>query len=109
MAQMIHYHYTDTFSFSDISAMDSSGILFENGLSIFFEECRKNFARVYPEGSGTCIAERSSTADPPYFEFYTCGKSMRLVFDRLGKDTQREFNAFKQKLERFGYSTYDLT
>lgn len=109
MAQMIHYHFTDTFSFDDISAMDSSGILFENGLSIFFEECQKNFARVYPESSGTCIAERNSTAYPPYYEFYTCGKSMVIRFDRLGRDTQREFNAFGQKLRSFGYTTYDLS
>lgn len=109
MAQMIHYHFTDTFSYSDISAMDSSGILLESGVSIIFEECQKNFARVYPESRGTCIAERSSTAYPPYFEFYTCGKSMVIAFDRLGKDTQREFSAFQQRLMSYGYTTYDLS
>ena len=108
MAQMIHYHFTDTFSYADISAIDNSGILFENGLSIFFEECRKNFSRVYPESRGNCIAERSATANPPYFEFYTCGKSMVILFDRAGKDTQREFVEFQRRLERFGFTTYDL-
>ena len=101
MAQMIHYHYTDTFSYADIKDMDASGILFENGLSIFFEECRKNFSRVYPE--------RSSTANPPYFEFYTCGKSMVILFDGLGRDTMREFQDFSRRLTSYGYSTYDLT
>ena len=109
MAQMIHYHYTDTFSYADIKDMDASGILFENGLSIFFEECQKNFSRVYPEGSGKCIAERSSTVNPPYYEFYTCGKSMVILFDGLGRDTMREFNDFHRRLVGYGYSTYDLT
>ncbi len=109
MAQMIHYHFTDTFSFSDIKDMDESGILFDNGLSIFFEECRKNFSRVYPESSGTCIAERCASANPPYFEFYTCGKSMVILFDGLGRDTQQKFTEFQHKLERYGFSTYDLS
>ncbi|MCR5718303.1 MAG: hypothetical protein K6F80_04620 [Oscillospiraceae bacterium] len=109
MAQLIHYHYTDSFHYSDIKAMDSSGILFVNGLSIFFEECAKNFARSYPEERGTCIAECSASADPPYFEFFTCGKSMVLLFDGLGRDTQQTFRLFRQRLENYGYIAYSLS
>ena len=109
MAQMIHYHYTDKFFYSDIKDMDASGILFDNGLSIIFEECQKNFSRVYPEGSGRCIAERCIGANPPYFEFYTCGKSMMLLFDGPAKEAQRTFLDFQRRIESYGYTTFDLT
>lgn len=109
MAQLIHYHLSDTFHYSKIAGIDNTGILFTDGQSILFQECAQNFARSYPESSGKCVAERSSIAEPPYFEFYTCGKSMIVAFDGLGKNTGRAFQEFQQKLESFGYTTYDLT
>lgn len=109
MAQLIPYHLTDTFRFSQITGIDSSGILFADGQSIFFQECAQNFSRSYPESKGRCIAERDALAEIPYFEFYTCGKSMRVIFDGLGKRTGKTFREFQQKLESFGYTTYDLS
>lgn len=109
MALLIHYHLSDTFSSSDIAGIDSSGILFENGQSIFFQECALNFSRAYPAARGRCIAERDITARPPYFEFYTCGKSMIVRFDEPGKNAQRAFREFRKRLEHYGYSTYDLS
>ena len=108
MAQLIHYHYTDSFSYSDIKDMDASGILFKNGLSIFFEECSRNFGRIYPEERGRCVAECSASANPPYFEFYTYGKSMVILFDGLGRDAKTAFSQFRHRLENYGYSIYDL-
>ena len=109
MAQLIHYHFTDKFSFDDIKAMNSSGILFDNGLFMTFEECRKNFVRYYPESSGNCIAERNVTGFPQYYEFYTCGTSMLIQFDRPGSDRQNQFRQFGQRLRSYGFTTYDLS
>ncbi len=109
MAQLIHYHMSETLHYSKITGMDNSGILFGEEESIFFQECAQNFARFYPESSGRCVAERNISAQPPYFEFYTCGKSMIVVFDELGKNTHKAFHEFQEKLESYGYTTYDLT
>jgi hypothetical protein len=105
MAQLLPYHLSDTYSYSQVSGIDHTGILFDDGTSILFQECAQNFARSYPESRGRCIAERRF----PYFEFYTCGKSMVILFDRLGRDTMREFQDFSRRLTGYGYSTYDLT
>ena len=109
MAQLIHYHLSDTYSYSQIAGIDASGILFDNGQSIFFEECYRNFSRAYPEQRGRCVAERNAAADVPYFEFYTCGKSMIVRFDGLGKHTQRAFREFQEKLKGYGMTTFDLS
>lgn len=109
MAQLIPYHLSDTYSNTKITGIDDSGILFEDGQSIFFQECAQNFARSYPESKGNCIAERNAAAQPPYFEFYTCGKSMIVQFDAPGKHGQKAFREFQKRLESYGYSTYDLS
>ncbi|MBQ4465247.1 MAG: hypothetical protein II916_04720 [Oscillospiraceae bacterium] len=108
MAQLIPYHMSDTFSYSKVTAIDSSGILFDDGQSIFFQECALNFARWNPEESGKCVAERDKLADIPYFEFYTCGKSMILQFDGVRKFALKQFDDLRERLESYGYTTYDL-
>lgn len=109
MAQLMHYHCSDSFSSTQIAGIDSSGILFADGQSIFFEECARNFARAYPAANTTCIAERDILAQPPYIEFYTCGKSMIVRFDEPGKRAHKAFRELCRSLERFGYTTYDLS
>ncbi len=109
MAQLIHYHMSETLHYSKITSMDNSGILFGEEESIIFQECAQNFSRFYPESNSRCVAERSLTADPPYFEFYTYGKSMIVEFDELGKNTAAAFHDFQQRLESYGYTTYELT
>ena len=105
MAQLLPYHLSDTYSYSQVSGIDHTGILFDDGTSILFQECAQNFARSYPESRGRCIAERRF----PCFEFYTCGKSMILRFDDHGKKAQKQFAEFQKQLESYGYTTYDLS
>lgn len=108
MAQLIPYHISDTYSATQITGMDASGILFDDGQSIFFQECVMNFSRAYPESRSKCVAERNLYAPKPYFEFYTCGKSMIVQFDEPGRQGQKAFLDFQKRLESYGYTTYDL-
>ena len=108
MAQLIHYHLTDTYSFSQIVGIDNTGILFNDGQSIFFEECALNFSRIYPEMQGKYIAECSESSEIPYFEFFTYGKSMLIRLDFLGKRTEQVFREFLGKLHSYGFKVYSL-
>lgn len=95
-------------SFSDIKSIDKEGIHFKNGDSISFAECigsRYN--------SSTCVAERDILALPPYFEFFSPNIPTRVIFNRKGilsgKQNHRDFLRFQSAINKFGFSTYDLS
>ncbi len=113
MAKLIPYHLTDTYSYEAVQAIDRTGILLADGTCIDFQECARNFARAYPEAKGRCVAERDYQAEVPYFEFYACGKSVVIRFDRTGfraeAKNRRDFLDLQYALEDNGYTSYDLS
>lgn len=95
-------------SFSEIRIIDNEGITFNDGESIVFKAC---IGRKY--NSETCVAERDICAMPPYFEFFTLYKPVRIVFDKKGLFSKsvnhKNFLDFQMKINKTGYSTYDLS
>lgn len=101
-------------SFSEIRMIDNEGITFNDGEMIVFKDC---IGRKY--NSETCVAERDICAMPPYFEFFAAdwraggGIPVRIVFDKKGifskSVNHKNFLDFQMKINKMGYSTYDLS
>lgn len=96
------------YSFSEIKDIDKNGITFISGEIINFKEC---INRRYK--SETCVAERDISAKPPYFEFFTPNKPIRIVFDKKGLFSKLKNSNYFLKLQmmiiEYGYSSYDLS
>lgn len=96
------------YSFSNIKNINRIGIAFISGEKINFKECIK---RRY--NSETCVAERDISAKPPYFEFFTPNKPIRIVFDKKGLFSKLKNSNYFLKLQmmiiEYGYSSYDLS
>lgn len=96
------------YSFSEIKDTNRNGITFISGEKINFKECIK---RRY--NSETCVAERDISAQPPYFEFFTPNKTIRIVFDKKGLFSKSKNSNYFLKLQmtiiEYGYSSYDLS
>ena len=95
-------------SFSEIKDIDRDKIIFISGESIVFNECIKQ-----RYDSETCVAERDICANPPYFEFFTPEKPIRIVFDSKGLlskfKNRNHFLKIQLMITEFGYSSYDLS
>ena len=95
-------------SFSEIKDIDRDHIIFISGESIIFKECIKQ-----RYSSETCVAERDICAVPPYFEFYTPEKTIRVVFNSKGLfskfKNRNNFRKMQMMISKFGYSSYDLS
>ena len=92
-------------SYTDIEKVDENGILFLSGEVLDLRECAKD---------GTCcVGERDIEAEPPYFDFYSTDKPIRVVFDRKGLLSDivnvREFQKLNSLITNAGFSTLDLS
>ena len=93
--------------FSEVKAVERSGITFDDGSQIVFADC----AGIYD--SETCVAVRDVTAAPPYFEFRTPEQPTRIIFDRSGQfaaDRNRnDFRSLQFSIIKAGFQTFDLS
>lgn len=102
------------YSYTDILMVTKYGIEFKDGFKISFQECRKEWSELkkidYEETY--CVAERESLSNYPYFVFYSKSK-IKVKFDKKGflsrKRNKDDFQSMQILLNRFGFSSYDLT
>lgn len=98
------------YSYSKIKIINDEGITFNDGTKILFEECRCNWAKEKELDDTHCVAERNMSASKPYFIFYS-NKKVKIIFDSvffLCKN-KKNFMNLQIKLNRLGYSSYDLS
>lgn len=102
------------YSYKDIQKITEVGILFRDGFELLFEECRNEWAvenKINGDQS-CCVAERDSLAKVPYFLFYSKRK-VKVLFDKKGilgkKRNENDFQNMQVILNRFGFSSYDMT
>lgn len=95
-------------NYSDIVAVDKYGITFKNGDKIIFADCIGN-----RYNSTTCVAERNIADWPPYFEFFTPYKPVRIIFNKKGLFLRyinnKHFLKLQMQINYIGYSSYDLS
>ncbi|MBD5129386.1 MAG: hypothetical protein HDT43_05630 [Ruminococcaceae bacterium] len=107
-----HYFHTEIreISFEDIKCVDRDGIKFKNGHVVSYRECMVNFGRKHPGSAYKCIGDRDITADPPYIEIYSVYAHDRILFDlKSKKDNIANFHKLQRLIQRFGYTTFDLS
>ena len=85
-----------------------------DGFELLFDECRNEWSlqnNIKGEQS-CCVAKRDSLAKIPYFLFYS-KKRVKVLFDRQGifgkKKNKNDFQNLQIVLNRFGFSSYDMT
>ena len=95
-------------SFFEIKDIDRNGITLKSGEKIIFLECIKQ-----RYNCDTCVAERDISAQPPYFEFFTPNKPIRIIFYRTGILSKllirNNFLKLQMMITEYGYSSYDLS
>lgn len=102
------------YSYRDIQKITKAGILFQDGFEIVFEECVYGWCVEHgiKRDPSCCVAERDCLAKTPYFLFYSKDK-VKVLFDRRGllskKKNGNDFHNLQLLLNRFGFSSYDLT
>ena len=83
-------------------------MIHNNNLHSGFKDC---IGRKY--NSEASVAERDICAMPTYFNFFTPDKPVRIVFDKkvlFSKSVNhKNFLEFQIKINKTGYSTYDLS
>ena len=100
----------------EIVNMNRSGITVKSGktdMKICFEECVKNYANENFLENSRCVATRDITKLT--FTFYTQPK-IRVVFKKhffkdlfSGKSAIRRFLELQEAINRYGYTSYDLS
>ncbi len=94
--------------YSDIQSVGKDGITFTNGDKIVFAAC---IGKRY--NSAICIAERNIVSSPPYFEFFTNYKPVRIIFNNRGLFSKyinnKNFLKLQMQINNAGYSSYDLS
>ena len=102
------------YSYKQIKRFDKSGIVFKDGFTIDFNECRVNWAnsREISYIDTVCIADRCFSVNKPYFLFYT-NERVKIIFMKsiFPWDTRfkKKFLDIQIGLNRFGYSSYDCS
>ena len=102
------------YSYSNIREITRYGILFTDGYEISFEECKDEWCAEHGIGreDSYCVATRDSLEKIPYFVFY-CKDKVKVLFDKKGifhkKRNRDDFLKLQYILNRFGFSSYDLT
>ena len=95
--------------FHGFRSMNNTCIIFKAGNQIVYSECANRDSRY----SEKCIGVRNALADPPYVEFFTGNGNIRVVFDKTGilekKKNQRDFAQFHIDIQKYGYTTFDLS
>ncbi len=105
---MREYHY------KDIQEITEAGILFRDGFVLSFEECRNGWCVEHKmkREQSYCVAERDCLEKIPYFLFYSPNR-VKVLFDKKGmfhkKKNEKDFRHLQLRLNKFGYSVYDLT
>lgn len=96
--------------FSDIVRVDRDGITFRDGHKIAFSDCIGNW-----NGSERCVAVRDKSAEPPYMEFPSAVKPTRITFPKRRRiffmwiTNEDEFRSLRVRIEKYGYTTFDLS
>ena len=102
------------YSFNQIKLIDENGITFKDGTRLIFEECRHNWAlyKGLSVDDTKCVAERDITAPKPYFLFYSNDR-IKVIFNNtffLRKyRNKKQFLDLQIRLNRLGYSSYDIS
>jgi hypothetical protein len=99
------------YSYSKIKIINDEGITFKDGTKILFEECRRNWAKVkkLDINDTHCVAERNISSSEPYYIFYS-NKKVKIVFDSMFfLCKKKNFMNLQIKLNRLGYSSFDLS
>ncbi|MDE7268701.1 MAG: hypothetical protein K2N89_14680 [Lachnospiraceae bacterium] len=102
------------YSYKDIKKITKAGILFRDGFELLFEECRNEWSveKGMNREHSFCVAERDCLAKIPYFLFYS-KKRVKVLFDKKGiwskKKNENDFYNLQVVLNRFGFSSYDMT
>lgn len=100
----------------EIVSINSSGIIVKNrkkDIKICFDECVKNYANENSLENSRCVATRDITRLT--FTFYTQPK-IRVVFKKhffkdlfLGKSAVSKFLELQKAINKYGYTSYDLS
>ena len=98
-----------TISYYDILSISKYHIQSKHGEWIIFSDCAGKDEKY----SEKCVGERDITADPPYVEFFTPERRMRVVFDKTGafekNKNKNNFIKFHSEIQSFGFTTFDLS
>ena len=103
-----------TYNFSDIVKIDKKGIIFSDETFINFGECVNEWAieNNIRKDETVCVALRHWEKESMYFIFYT-KERIKIFFDSGGLFKQRKnrehFQQLQDLLNRFGFSSYDIT
>ena len=102
------------YSYKHIRDFNKLGIVFDDGKSFSFEECRINWASdngIRLEET-VCVGERNMNDKEYYFVFYARTKIKVTIkkgfFSWMNYD-KKIFNKIQRQLNRFGYMTYDCS
>lgn len=100
----------------EISDINSSGLTAKSGktdIKIRFEECAKNYADENALENSKCVATRDITKLT--FTFYTCPRTI-VIFKKhffkdllSGKSAVRKFLDLQKAINKYGYTSYDLS
>lgn len=100
----------------EVVDINSKGITLKyrnSNVFIEFEECARNYAKQNFLNSSKCVAVRDITALT--FIFYTCPKT-KMVFKKnfltslfTGKSAVSKFMDLQNSINRFGFTSFDLS
>ncbi len=90
-----------------IKQIGNNRILFNDDHMLNFSDCNRTWRNIH-KSNGICIGERDVTANPPFFGFYENEeKYIKVIITGFFKD--KKFHFLKREIEKYGYSTYDLS
>ncbi len=101
--------------FNNVTVNEIGVTIIENGIKtcIRFNECAKNYAKEKSIQESKCVALRDITKCT--FVFYTSPKTI-LIFKggvlkylRCGKTATDKFISLQKEIEKYGYTSYDLS
>ena len=100
--------------YSNIVEINSSGLVVkQNNSDIFicFDECAKNYAKTNFLKTSNCVADRDITKLT--FTFYTNPKIKVVFKKRLLKNIfvkkSKQFIILQKEINKYGYTTFDLS
>lgn len=99
------------YEYRSIQKINKEGIWFEDGLFLDFELSRENWAKKHNISADktSCVADRDITAASSYFEFYLDSPVVIYFDKRIFVKSKKLFQRFRVKIEKIGYTTYDLS
>lgn len=98
----------------DIVNIDKNGILFMDETFVDFEECRYEWAKEHniSISETVCVASRVYEGELCYFVFYS-NEKIKLLFNVSGffrrRKGEKKFQELQVLLNRYGYTSYDMT